>query len=295
MNSVNKHVRPAHLDEALQKGWVEFWYQPKIDLQRKQLVGVETFARIRHPELGILPATSFMAAARDHSAVALSEQALISALKTSQNLRELGVNNLRLAINVGMAALMKLPIRSIVQKYQPGTDNRLNLIFDVTENQVNANIEKIQAISAKFQCYGFSLAIDDFGRSLLSLIEDRMVWGMRLVRVFEALKQLKSVRFSEMKLHRSIVTDCSIDPRRQAMCASIIGLAHNLGSSAVAVGIEKTSDLETLKKLGCDIGQGLLFGQPMPEEEFIGLIWERGLRRDGAKLDPDMTFERAQT
>ena len=110
------------------------------------------------------------------------------------------------------------------------------------------------------------------------------------------LKKFKIVvRFSEMKLDRSIVTDCSVDPRKQAMCACIIGVAHTLGSSAVAVGIEKTSDLETLKKLGCDIGQGFLFGKPMPEEEFIGLVWEGGLRRDGAKQHPNMTFERAQT
>ena len=292
MNSTHNHVQATHLDEALQKGWVEFWYQPKIDLRRKQLVGVESFARIRHPKLGILPVTSLMATASDRTAAALSEQALISALMTSQNLSELGVNNLRLAINVGVAALAKLPITNIVHKYWPDTDTRLHMIFDVTENQLNANIDIIEWISAQFQGYGFSLAIDDFGHSLLSVIEDRTAWETRLVRVVEMLKKFKHVRFSEKKIGRSIVTDCSIDPRKQTLCACLIGVAHIWGSSAVAVGIEKTSDLETLKKLGCDIGQGFLLGRPMPEEEFIELVWERSLRRDGAKLDPSITFER---
>jgi EAL domain-containing protein (putative c-di-GMP-specific phosphodiesterase class I) len=294
MNSAHNHVRAAHLDEALHKGWVEFWYQPKIDLRRKQLIGVESFARIRHPELGILPATSFMATASDHSVVALSEQALISALMTSQNLSELGVNNLRLAINVGAAALAKLPITSIVQKYWPNTDTRLHLIFDVTENQLSANIDAIEWISAQFQGYGFSLAVGDFGHSLLPVIGDRTACQTRLIRIVEILKKFKGVRFSEKKLGRSIVTDCSVDPKKQALCACLIEVAHIWGSSAVAVGIEKTSDLETLKNLGCAIGQGFLFGPPMPEEEFIGLVWQRSLRQDGAKLDPTITFERAQ-
>ncbi len=293
MNPANNHVQAARLDEALRNGWVEFWYQPKIGLERKELVGVETFARIRHPDLGILPAAAFMANVSAESATALSKQALMSALITSQNLREMGIINVGLAVNLEIEALVKLPIATIVRKYRTDTGKHASLIFDVPEYEVIANIAKIHAISNDFRCYGISLAIDDFGRSLMSLIQDRTAWEKRLDRFFEILKRLKSIQFAEMKLDRAIVTDCATDPTKQAICASMIGLAHNLGSLAVAVGIEKTSDLETLKKLGCDIGQGFLFGQPMSEETFIELLWEHAIRRDGATLDPTMTFERA--
>src|SRR5579872_5090268 len=86
------------LDEALSKNWIEFWHQPKIDLRKKQLAGTEAFARARHPQHGILAPGSFMPGADDASLVALSEFALVSALKAGLAFSKLGVN-LRIAVN----------------------------------------------------------------------------------------------------------------------------------------------------------------------------------------------------
>src|SRR6202034_461780 len=73
------------LDEALDKNWIEFWYQPKIDLRKKQLVGVEAFARARHPENGVLLPGAFMPGAKESSVIALSELALAKSLAASIN------------------------------------------------------------------------------------------------------------------------------------------------------------------------------------------------------------------
>ena len=86
------------LGEALANGWIEFWYQPKIDLRKKQLVGVEAFARARHPVHGVLMPEAFVPAASDTNLVALSELALTEAMKASLNFAKLGVN-LRMAVN----------------------------------------------------------------------------------------------------------------------------------------------------------------------------------------------------
>ncbi len=102
------------LEEALKKNWIEFWYQPKIDLRKKQLVGVEAFARARHPANGVLLPDAFMPGAREATVLALSELALTQSLSASQKFAKLGAN-LRLSVNMPVSALVKLPLTEIIQ------------------------------------------------------------------------------------------------------------------------------------------------------------------------------------
>ena len=76
------HSERISLDVALRENWIEFWYQPKIDLRRKQLAGVELFARVRHPEHGMMSPAAFMEGADDKSLIALTEKSVIDALET---------------------------------------------------------------------------------------------------------------------------------------------------------------------------------------------------------------------
>ena len=81
----------------------------------------------------------------------------------------------------------------------------------------------------------------------------------------------------------TFVTDCGTDKVNAPLCKTVIDLAHNFGSLAVAIGIEKASDALALTSMGCDIGQGFLLGQPMPEERFVSLAASAGRRtRQGA-------------
>ena len=99
---------------------------------------------------------------------------------------------------------------------------------------------------------------DDFGRGYSSLV------------------RLKELPFAELKLDRTFVTDCGTDKVNAPICKTVIDLAHNFGSLAVAIGIEKASDALALTSMGCDLGQGFLLGQPMPEERFASLLRQRG-------------------
>src|SRR3954451_3326195 len=82
----------VELQEAMKNGWIEFWYQPKIDLRKKQLAGVEAFARCRHPQFGILPPGAFMPGATEAELLALSELALDRVLQTGLNFSRLGIS-----------------------------------------------------------------------------------------------------------------------------------------------------------------------------------------------------------
>jgi EAL domain-containing protein (putative c-di-GMP-specific phosphodiesterase class I)/CheY-like chemotaxis protein len=253
------------LGEALAKGWIEFWYQPKIDLRKKQLVGAESFARARHPQYGILVPGAFMPGASESSLITLSEQALLSTLTASVNFAKLGVS-LRMAVNMPVVALIKLGVADIVQSFRPKFEKWPGLIIDVTEEQIVTDLALANDLAGKLNHLDVRLAIDEFGRG------------------YSSLAKLKELPFAELKLDRAFVTDCGTDKVNAPLCKTVIDLAHNFGSFAVAIGIEKASDALALVSMGCDYGQGFLLGQPMPEERFSSLLRQRAASQ--ARLAP---------
>jgi EAL domain-containing protein (putative c-di-GMP-specific phosphodiesterase class I)/FixJ family two-component response regulator len=246
----------VELSEALKNGWMEFWLQPKIDLRKKQLAGVEAFARCRHPQYGVLLPGAFMPGATDQNLESLSELAITSVLKTGQRLGKLGIN-MRFAVNVPVSALVKLPISDLVRAHRDQTEQWSGLIIDITEEQIVTDLPLASELAKELAHVNVKLAIDDFGRG------------------YSSLSRLKQLPFAELKLDRTFVTDCGTDKVNAPLCKTVIDLAHNFGSVAVAIGIEKAPDALALTSMGCDIGQGFLLGQPMPEERFVSLLRQR--------------------
>ena len=244
------------LDEALKKKWIEFWYQPKIDLRKKQLVGVEAFARARHPTNGVLLPTAFMPGARESSVIALSELALAQSLSANGKFAQLGVN-LRLAVNIPVDVLVKVAIPDIVRTYQPKFEKWPGMIIDIPEDQIISELALANDISQKLQHLDVRLAVDDFGRG------------------YSSFARQKTLPFAELKLDRAFVTEAGTDRINAPLCKTAIDMAHNFGAIAVAIGIEKASAAVALVSMGCDYGQGFLLGQPMPEERFISLLRQR--------------------
>jgi EAL domain-containing protein (putative c-di-GMP-specific phosphodiesterase class I) len=265
------------LEQALSKGWIEFWYQPKIDLRKKQLIGAEAFARARHPQNGVLMPSAFMPGATESSLVALSELALAHALRAGVRFAKLGVN-MRLAVNIPVNALVKVAVADIVQSYSGQFEKWPGLIIDVTEEQILTELALASEITRKLEHLNVKLALDNFGRGYSSLV------------------RFKELPFAELKLDRTFVTDCGSDKVNAPLCKTVIDLAHNFGSIAVAIGIEKASDALALVRMGCDYGQGFLLGQPMPEERFISLLRQRAAPATGqqsANETPAMDLQHA--
>jgi len=152
------------LGEALSNGWIEFWYQPKIDLRKKQLVGAEAFARARHPQHGMLMPGAFMPGATESSLIALSEQALAHALRAGLNFAKLGVN-LRMAVNIPVSALVKLAVAEIVQNYRSKFEKWPGLIIDVKEDQIITDLALATDLTKKLDHLNVKLAVDNFGRA----------------------------------------------------------------------------------------------------------------------------------
>lgn len=244
------------LDEALDKGWLEYWYQPKIDLRKRQLVGVEAFARVRHPRHGIMMPDTFMLGAPEASLIRLAEHALTATLQAGLNLAKLGIN-LQLTVNVSAGALSKVRFAEILPTYRSQFERWPGLIVDLVEEQIVDDIQRFNDIAEALRQFEVSVAIENCGRR------------------HAALSQLKSLPFAEVKIDRAFVADCAANKVNAPLCKTIIELAHNFGSAAVAIGIEKASDAAALLRMGCDYGQGFLLGQPMPEELLASLLRQR--------------------
>ena len=253
------------LDDCIKNKWIEFWYQPKIALRKKQLAGAEAYARVRHPQHGLVLAGAFTADASDTATLKLSELALESALKTSAHFSKLGVN-LRLAVNIPMPALVKLPMEDIIKAHHPADDKWPGLIIDVPEEQIVTDLALATEQCKKLEPLNVRIAIDNFGRA------------------YSAMAKVEELPFEELKLDRTFVADCGTDKVNAPLCKTVIDLAHNFGRSVVAVGIEKAADALALVSMGCDYGQGYLLGQPMPEERFISLLRQRAATQ-GRNLD----------
>lgn len=248
------------LSEALDKNWIEFWYQPKVALRKKQLAGAEAYARARHPQHGIVKPSAFMPDASDAAVLRLSELALRSALKAGETFSKLGIN-LRLTVNIPFAALTQLAVEDIVRAQRPNPDNWPGLIIDVPEEQIVTDLPLAMELARKLEPINVRMAIDDAGRA----------YGM--------LAGLSELPFTELKLDRAFVADCATDKVNAPLCKTMINLAHHFGRTAVAMGIEKAPDAVAMVSMGCDFGQGFLLGLPMAEERFISLLRQRGAAR----------------
>jgi len=241
------------LDDAIANNWIEFWYQPKIDLKRKKLIGVECLARARHPQHGVLPPHAFMPGARDTSLTALAEKSVEDAVRASAALGDLGVH-VPMSINMPLDILGQLKLGEILAKFKPDPMSWPGLIVELHEKSVIHDMPVAAEAAKMLKPHNVKFALDDFGNG------------------YNAIAKTTALPFAEVKIGRAFVTDCSIDKSKAATCKNVIELAHKFGAFAVAVGVERGNDVVTLAGMGCDGGQGYLLGQPMPETRLLSLL-----------------------
>ena len=259
---------PPHvnLHEALDRNWVEFWYQPKLDLSSGDLAGAEGLARVRHPEHGMMFPASFIPYADPADLITLAELALRSALRDTAEFAAAG-HVIQFAVNVPVEALVKLPIGAIVRECRSnGHGEWGGVVLEVTENQIIRDIEVAHEIATQLRIHGVNIAIDDFGSG------------------YSSLARLKELPFAELKLDRSFVDGCGGDATNASLCRTVVELAHRFGSIAVAEGIETKGDLAMLQSLGCDVAQGFLFAHAMPKEFLLARLMANGQKDFGAAI-----------
>lgn len=247
---------PIPLGEVLRRDWFELWYQPKIELKTLHLVGAEALVRARHPTRGIVPPALFLPEASEDDMHALTERVILTALGDWENFAEFGVH-IKLAVNVPVSALVKLPIPQMLREARPLAESWPGMTLEVTEDQIINDLDLAKDVADSLQALKCDLSVDDFGAGYSSLV------------------RLKQLPFSELKIDRSYVANCNADHFNAGVCETIVELGRRFGLRTVAEGIETTHESHKLQSIGCQIGQGYLFAKPMPKSQLAGLLRAR--------------------
>jgi EAL domain-containing protein (putative c-di-GMP-specific phosphodiesterase class I) len=239
------------LTQALAQNWVTFWYQPKVALRDKQLVGAEALVRFIHPQHGVMSPSHFLSGAREEDLLELAKRALRQALVASDNFARQGIE-FSIALNLSVESLLKLPVAELMREHR--SEHAAYVVMEISERQAINRIALLKAKSEELASCGISLALDHCGRGNSS---------------FQMLNQ---IRFSEIKIDQSLVRDCDKDQARANVCRSIIQMAHNFSIKTTAVGIETSAEAGELAAQDCDFNQGYLFGKPMTQKLLMEMV-----------------------
>lgn len=267
------HEMELEIEKALDQGQMHMAYQPKIDLVTGELLGAEALIRWHHPQWGDVPATEFIPIAeRSHLIHRVFDFTLGHSLRDTRRWIKMGVAPAVIAVNVSPANLRREDfarrVRTILTDY-PIAPTELEL--EVTESMLLDDQKLFTSRIRQLKAIGVRVAIDDFGTRYTG---------------FEMLKRLP---VDSMKIDRCFIRGIHRSNDLRALCATIVAMAQHMKLSTVAEGIEEQEELDVLRSIGCDAGQGFLLQRPIDAEEFTGFLqsWpERscGLGFGGEKL-----------
>lgn len=246
------------LHNAIQNREVYLVYQPQCDLKSGRITGCEALMRIRNGYLGQLPPSEFIPIAEETGIIKeLGTWALKQACDFNKQLLDAGLGPLTMSVNVSVEQLKDDNFISIVKDILAQTKLPPEYLeLEVTESTVMQSFERNVSLINELRDMGIRIALDDFGTGYSS---------------FNYLTQLP---ISTLKIDKAFMDNINTDPKDYYVAEAIITLAHKLGISVVAEGVETSEQQQILLKNTCDIIQGYLFSKPIPDEHYRNLLEE---------------------
>ncbi|MFT4183775.1 MAG: EAL domain-containing protein [Rhizobium sp.] len=254
------------LMRGIERGEVWPAFQPIIDIQTGAVAGFEILARWRDARMGDIPPATFIPELERHGLVDLLTEALMRRACEEAHLWDCDVP---LAFNVSPLQLLSDDFldRFVDTIRQTGfAPERVEV--EVTESSLFADDDKAYDVLHALNGYGIKVAIDDFGTG------------------YSSLARLESFPFHKLKIDTRFVGSLDTEASRRRIVSAIIGLGHSLGITVVAEGIETAAQEAILRDLGCDLGQGWLYGKGEPAAKATEVLKTRGsLSVRGEPLD----------
>ncbi len=232
-------------------------YQPVIDLKSGRVNGVEALVRWQHPTKGLLYPDDFIPVAEQTGLIGpLTLWVFEHAMLQSSEWVALGLE-LRVSVNLSARNLhdAKFP-RQLTELIGAGGIRADDLRLEITESAIIADRQYTSTILNNLGAMGVHISIDDFGTGYSSLV------------------YLKQLPVDEIKVDRSFVTHMLQDESDEVIVRSTIELAHNIGMTVVAEGVEGKEVYDRLVELGCDAAQGFYMGKPVPPAAFLRWLRE---------------------
>jgi EAL domain-containing protein (putative c-di-GMP-specific phosphodiesterase class I)/CheY-like chemotaxis protein len=237
------------VSEALHAGWLELWYQQKIDARTLVRSGAEALVRIRHPTWGVVPPAYFIPADDDPHLLRLSDFVIDRVSEDWRYLLE-QQSATDISINLPVSFLRdRRAVRDLCRKV-PAHPAFGGLLVEISSTEAVHNLDLLIDAARELRFHNIAVSIDNVGAD------------------WPALMGLDAFPFAELKVDRQFVTGCANDRLKQTVCRNIIELAREYGTRVVAEGIESRADLVTANEMGFDLLQGYLFGKPMGLKKF---------------------------
>ena len=241
----------SELRYALDNQQLRLYLQPKISLHTGQCIGAEALMRWEHPTRGIVPPMRFIPFAEQTGFVRLLTAWIIEkAAIMSRQLCDAGLP-MKIAVNLSTRDLMDqdLPVKLDKLLSQHGVNPNM-LVLEITESAIMDDPQRALQTLNRLHAMGLKLSIDDFGTG------------------YSSLAYLKRLPVDELKIDKSFVMNMESDLQDAKIVRSTVDLAHNLGLTVVAEGVENAKSWKLLAGLSCDEAQGFLISRPMPGEQF---------------------------
>jgi diguanylate cyclase (GGDEF)-like protein/PAS domain S-box-containing protein len=231
------------------KEWL-LHFQPVVDLGDAHLVGVEALLRWPDPKGGMTPPAEFIPLAEEMGLIeAIGDWVLGDVCRQSKEWRSSGLM-LEISFNLSPRQLWQSNlVRSILGQLQYAQVSPRNIVVEITESSAMTDPDRTIRVLDELHAAGLRLAIDDFGTG------------------YSSLSRLKQMPVDILKIDRSFVNDVPGDRHVASMVKAIIQMAHGLGMTPLAEGIETEEQWKFLAENGCSLGQGYYFSKPVTAEE----------------------------
>jgi EAL domain-containing protein (putative c-di-GMP-specific phosphodiesterase class I)/DNA-binding CsgD family transcriptional regulator len=232
----------ADLPRAIAGAEIVPYFQPLVELRTGRLAGFEVLARWHHASRGLIHPAQFIPIAEQIGLIgSLTEHLLRCAARAASSWPD----HLTLSVNISPLQLQDRALAERLRAAIDGTGFPFDrLVFEITEAALIGNLALARIVTGEMRALGARLALDDFGTG------------------YANLHQLQALPFDRLKVDASFVRSMRSRRESRKIVATVIGLGHTLGLSTVAEGVEGQAEADMLISLGCDIGQGWLFGRP---------------------------------
>ncbi len=241
---------------AIQRKEFFSFYQPIFDLKNDRLIGAEYLMRWNHPKYGLLNASQFLDKAVKHNMLTeITDYLLENVLSHKASWDGFGVTDFNLSINF---ALPELRVTNFAEKLERKLNEHAidaeTITIDLSEKLLSEDIHILRNEISILKKVGVQIAMDSFGEG------------------FTHLKLLEELPFDTIKIDQSLIRDIEINSDKRKLVTAIIAMGQGLGVSVGATWIDSESVRDTLKKLGCDYGQGYYYSKALPFFEMLNFI-----------------------
>jgi diguanylate cyclase (GGDEF)-like protein len=250
----------SQLRAALERGEFVLYYQPKVDIASRRVVGAEALVRWKHPDLGMIPPGRFIPIAEESGLIVdIGDWVLSAASRQARAWMDQGLPPISVSVNVSGGQFRQRRIFDGLRcALKESGVSAGSLVLELTESMLMEGKDASVDMLTELKAMGVKLSMDDFGTG------------------YSSLTYLKRFPIDELKIDRGFISGVPAEPDSMAIVAAVVAMAKALSLKVVAEGVETEGQLAFLRSLNCDVYQGYYCSRPVPPEPFADLLRRRG-------------------